>query len=131
MPVTYQTNKPQQCVWQLSTANLPGLGTYLSTWCMTYHSIVFQSRLFKCPCMTLDCLCRLTDAEITDNILLLLHAGHETSSIALSRMISDLADHPEAMQQLRTEQAVVVEQHGEAITAAALKSMTYADAVIR
>ena len=83
-------------------------------------------------CQVVDlALCRLTDAEITDNILLLLHAGHETSSIALARILSDLQDHPAVMQQLRTEQADIEKAHGDAMTATALKSMVYTEAVTR
>lgn len=76
-------------------------------------------------------LCRLTDLEITENILLLLLAGHDTSSTTLTRLLSVLHDTPEVVQQLRQEQAAVLARHGEQLTAAAIKDMEYADAVIR
>ncbi|WIA32262.1 hypothetical protein OEZ86_003108 [Tetradesmus obliquus] len=74
---------------------------------------------------------RLTDLEITENILLLLLAGHDTSSTTLTRLLSVLHDTPEVVQQLRQEQAAVLARHGEQLTAAAIKDMEYADAVIR
>jgi hypothetical protein len=73
----------------------------------------------------------LTDIEITENILLLLLAGHDTSSTTLTRMLSVLHEHPHVVQQLRQEQAAVMARHGEQLTAAAIKDMEYADAVIR
>jgi hypothetical protein len=75
--------------------------------------------------------CRLTDIEITENILLLLLAGHDTSSTTLTRLLSVLHEHPEVVQQLRQEQAAVLARHGEQLTSAAIKDMEYADAVIR
>jgi cytochrome P450 len=76
-------------------------------------------------------LFRLTDLEITENILLLLLAGHDTSSTTLTRLLSVLHDNPDVVQQLRQEQAAVMARHGEQLTAAAIKDMEYADAVIR
>lgn len=74
---------------------------------------------------------RLSDQEITDNILLLLLAGHDTSSTTLTQLMSNLQDHPHVWHRLRDEQAAVVSRHGDQVSAAALKDMTYADAVIR
>lgn len=73
----------------------------------------------------------MTDSQICDNVLLMLFAGHDTSSSTLTHCLNNLQDHPAAMQQLRAEQAAVVAKHGEHITAAALKDMHYAEAVIR
>ena len=64
-------------------------------------------------------------------MLLLLVAGHDTSSTTLTRCMSNLKDHPDVFQRLKTEQAAVVVKHGDAITAAAMKDMKYADAVLR
>ncbi len=75
--------------------------------------------------------CRLTDTEITDNILLLLFAGHDTSSTALTQCFSNLQDHPVVMEKLRGEQQALVAKHGQQITPAVLKDMVYAEAVIR
>jgi cytochrome P450 len=76
-------------------------------------------------------VCRLTDTQICDNILLLLFAGHDTSSTTLTHCFSNLQDHPAALQALREEQEAVVAKHGQQITAAALRDMHYAEAVIR
>jgi cytochrome P450 len=94
-------------------------------------------QVLRMPCfhamleLLLVLLCRLTDLEITENILLLLLAGHDTSSTTLTRLLSVLHEHPEVVQQLRQEQAAVMARHGEQLTAAAIKDMEYADAVIR
>lgn len=76
-------------------------------------------------------VCRLTGNQITDNVLLLLLAGHDTSSTTLTKCFSNLQDHPAVMEKLRAEQKVLVAKHGEGITPAVLRDMTYADAVIR
>ena len=73
----------------------------------------------------------MTDAQITDNVLLLLLAGHDTSSTTLTQCFSNLQDHPQVLEKLREEQRALVAKHGEAITPAVLKDMTYADAVIK
>eukprot|EP00879_Flechtneria_rotunda_P007705 GHRR01008078.1.p1 GENE.GHRR01008078.1~~GHRR01008078.1.p1 ORF type:complete len:426 (+),score=141.85 GHRR01008078.1:697-1974(+) len=74
---------------------------------------------------------RLTDQQIVENILLLLLAGHDTSSTTLAHTLSNLQDHPEVLDKLRAEQEAVLATHGKQLTAAALKDMPYADAVIR
>lgn len=76
-------------------------------------------------------LCRLTDAEICDNMLLLFFAGHDTSSTCLTQMMSNLQDHPGVMAKLRAEQQAVQAKHGDELSAAVLKDMVYAEAVIR
>lgn len=75
--------------------------------------------------------CRLTDSEICQNLLLVLLAGHDTSSTTLTRCMSNLQDSPGVMQKLREEQQAVVAKRGQQISTAALKDMAYADAVIR
>lgn len=57
--------------------------------------------------------------------------GHDTSSTTLTSCVSQLHDHPEVVAELRKEQAAVVALHGDAISAAAIRDMPYADAVIR
>lgn len=74
---------------------------------------------------------RLTDAEITDNVLLLLLAGHDTSSTTLTQCFSNLQDCPHVLDKLRAEQQALIAKHGDRITPAVLKEMTYADAVIK
>lgn len=73
----------------------------------------------------------MTDSQITDNVLLLLLAGHDTSSTTLTQCFSNLHDHPHVLEKLRAEQRAIMEKHGEAITPAVLKDMHYADAVIK
>lgn len=74
---------------------------------------------------------RLTDAEITSNLLLVLLAGHDTSSTTLTRCLSNLHDQPWVMEKLRAEQQAVQAKRGQQITTGALKDMPFADAVIR
>jgi cytochrome P450 len=76
-------------------------------------------------------LCRLTDVEITDNLLLVLLAGFDTSSTTLTAVLANLQQHPAALQQLRQEQQAVLAKHGPGLSAAVLRDMPYADAVIR
>lgn len=61
----------------------------------------------------------------------MLLAGHDTSSTTLTRCLSNLHDAPWVMDKLRAEQQAVQAQHGQRVTAAALKDMPFADAVIR
>lgn len=86
-------------------------------------------------CLFCRCCCvlpvRLTDAELTDNLLLLLLAGHDTSSTSLTNALSLLHDNPGAMEQLRQEQQQLVAKHGSTIDAALLKEMVSGEAVIR
>lgn len=42
--------------------------------------------------------CRLTDEEITNNLLLLLFAGHDTSSVAMTQALANLHEVREAME---------------------------------
>eukprot|EP00877_Chromochloris_zofingiensis_P014679 jgi/Chrzof1/9465/Cz04g04040.t1 len=74
---------------------------------------------------------RLTDEEITNNLLLLLFAGHDTSSVAMTQALANLHEVREAMEKLRGEQRDIVAKHGERLTAQTLKIMPYADAVIK
>lgn len=74
---------------------------------------------------------RLTDAELGDNLLLVLLAGHDTSSTTLTHVLAELQRHPRVMHALRQEQEAVVARHGPAITPAALRDMGYAEAVVR
>lgn len=129
-------------MWQLQE-NLPAasLVAHLTPWAVLMlsatlesHSMPFRNQrpnaqlLFAAAAMHTH---RLTDSQITDNILLLLFAGHDTSSTTLTQCLSNLQDCPEVLSKLRAEQAAVVAKHGEQITAAALKDMHYAEAVIR
>jgi hypothetical protein len=73
----------------------------------------------------------LTDQEIESNVVAMLFAGHDTSSATLALALAHLTNHPRAMQRLREEQQQVVAAHGSTLDATALRSMPYAEAVIR
>lgn len=71
---------------------------------------------------------RLTVAELKDQVLLLLFAGHETLTSAIATFCLQMAQHPEIMAKVRAEQA----QWSDApLTLDALKQMTYLDQVLR
>ncbi|MCU0525656.1 MAG: cytochrome P450 [Elainella sp. Prado103] len=71
---------------------------------------------------------QLSIAELKDQILLLLFAGHETLTSALATFCLCLPQHPEVWQKLQVEQA----QFAPApLTLDSLKQMTYLDQVLR
>ncbi|KAF6256199.1 cytochrome P450 [Scenedesmus sp. NREL 46B-D3] len=74
---------------------------------------------------------RLTDEQLGDNLLLIMLAGHDTSSTTLTNVMANLQSHPHVVERLREEQRRVVARHGQRISGPILKEMTYADAVIR
>ncbi|KAF6255323.1 cytochrome P450 [Scenedesmus sp. NREL 46B-D3] len=74
---------------------------------------------------------RLTDVEITDNLLLVLLAGFDTSSTTLTAVLANLQQHPAAADKLRGEQQAVLAKHGPGLSAAVLRDMPYAEAVVR
>jgi cytochrome P450 len=92
------------------------------------HRVPTQYENASC---VLICPCRLTDVEITDNLLLVLLAGFDTSSTTLTAVLAKLQQHPAAAEQLCQEQQAVMEKHGPGLSAAVLRDMPYADAVIR
>ena len=49
-----------------------------------------------------------TDAEIRDQLLTLMFAGHDTSSSTVSFLLYELARHPEALQRVLAEQRTVL-----------------------
>ena len=75
--------------------------------------------------------CRLIDVEITDNLLLVLLAGFDTSSTTLTAVLANLQQHPAAADKLRGEQQAVLAKHGPGLSAAVLRDMPYAEAVVR
>jgi cytochrome P450 len=89
-----------------------------------------QERLPIASCVLL-CHCRLTEVEITDNLLLVLLAGFDTSSTTLTAVLANLQQHPAAVEQLHQEQQAVMDKHGPDLSAAVLRDMPYANAVIR
>ncbi|KAF6251646.1 cytochrome P450 [Scenedesmus sp. NREL 46B-D3] len=74
---------------------------------------------------------RLSEVELCDNLMLLILAGHDTSSATLTNILANLHDHPAAMQKLRHEQQALVARHGPQLSTAVLREMPYAEAVIR
>lgn len=56
---------------------------------------------------------------------------HSPSSLARPQVMYYLAQHPAAMNELRAEQARVMDSHGQGFTAQALRDMVYTEAVVR
>lgn len=74
---------------------------------------------------------RLTELELCDNLMLLLLAGHDTSSLALTDILAHLHDHPAAWQALCAEQTALVQKRGQELNSAVLREMLFAQAVRR
>lgn len=75
---------------------------------------------------------QLTTDQVTQNMLLLLHAGHDTTSNALAFLMQNLtrAD-PSILSALRGEQTAVIASQGQGYGGAVLKAMPYVDAVLQ
>ena len=71
---------------------------------------------------------RLSIAELKDQVLLLLFAGHETLTSAATNFCLLMAQHPEVMAQARAEQDTLAQ---EPVTLDLLKQMPYLDQVIK
>jgi retinoid hydroxylase len=71
----------------------------------------------------------LSIEELKDQVLLLLFAGHETLTSALSSFCLLMAQHPEILAKVRAEQQQF--SASEPITLEQLKQMTYLDRVLR
>lgn len=71
----------------------------------------------------------LSVEELKDQILLLLFAGHETLTSAIASCCLLLAQNPEVIDKIRTEQAQL--NQDEPLTLEKLKQMTYLDQVMR
>jgi len=67
-------------------------------------------------------------AELKDQVLLLLFAGHETLTSAIASFCLLMAQHPEVLERVRNEQQGVAEQP---LTLDNLRQMTYLDQVLR
>jgi retinoid hydroxylase len=71
---------------------------------------------------------RLETDELQDQILVLLFAGHETLTSSLATFCLQIAQHPDILSRLRTEQ----QQYGaEPLTLDTLKQMTYLEQVLK
>jgi len=68
--------------------------------------------------------------ELKVQALLLLFAGHETTTSMLTSLGLSLAQHPEILERLRTEQQLICQQTAE-LTLETLKQMTYLDQVLQ
>ncbi|HEY9673109.1 MAG TPA: cytochrome P450 [Waterburya sp.] len=67
--------------------------------------------------------------ELKDQVLLLLFAGHETLTSALASMCLSLAQHPEVLATVRTEQQQFAGE--EPLTLEQLKQMSYLEQVLK
>ncbi|MEL7225774.1 MAG: cytochrome P450, partial [Cyanobacteria bacterium J06576_12] len=70
----------------------------------------------------------LSTAELKDQVLLLLFAGHETLTSAIASFCLLMAQNPDVMTKARKEQSTYAEQP---LTLDLLKEMTYLDQVIK
>lgn len=67
---------------------------------------------------------------VTDNLIMVLFAGFETSTSLTVRLLYELAKHPDALQKLRAEQQAVAAKHCPTLGLKALGAMTYTEAAI-
>ncbi|KAK9170583.1 hypothetical protein Syun_002723 [Stephania yunnanensis] len=69
----------------------------------------------------------LTDKEIADNVILLMDAGHDTSSGTMMMMIKYLAEMPDCYQRVLEEQREIISQKkpGEKLNKNDLQKMKY------
>ncbi|XP_010108653.2 abscisic acid 8'-hydroxylase 3 [Morus notabilis] len=75
---------------------------------------------------------KLTDAQLKDNILTLLVAGHDTTTAALTWLIKFLGENPSVLEQLRDEHLEIQanRKDGTNLTWAEVNSMPYTAKVI-
>nr|XP_010927381.1 abscisic acid 8'-hydroxylase 3 [Elaeis guineensis] len=75
---------------------------------------------------------KLTDAQLKDNILTLLVAGHDTTTAALTWLIKFLGENPDVLQNLREEHIGIQERrHGSShLTWSEVNNMPYTIKVI-
>jgi retinoid hydroxylase len=72
---------------------------------------------------------RLSVEELKDQILLLLFAGHETLTSGLATFCLQVAQHPDVLERLRTEQQQ--QQQPQETTLDSLKQMAYLEQVLK
>ncbi|CAK9309730.1 unnamed protein product [Citrullus colocynthis] len=74
---------------------------------------------------------KLTDAQLKDNILTLLIAGHDTTTAALTWLIKFLGENPNVLEQLRIEHQQIQEKRkGENLTWADVNNLPYTAKVL-
>lgn len=72
------------------------------------------------------------DSQVaSDNVIVLMFAGYDTTSSAITYMLNQLALNPHVLEQMRQEQAAVQAQHGNQLTPAAVAAMPYTTAVVK
>ena len=74
---------------------------------------------------------RLSLEEIKVQTLLMLFAGHETTTSLLTSMMMAIAQHPKVLERARAEQRSLVGQVGETLTMAQMQQMPYLDRVLK
>lgn len=72
---------------------------------------------------------KLSDAEIADQLLTLLFAGHETSSSALGSFCLLMTQHPDVLERLRLEQRAL--NYSGPMTIEIIRQMPYLDQVMK
>ena len=70
----------------------------------------------------------MTDLELRDELVNLFIGGYESTAVALTWILYEVANHPEVEQRVRGELATVLE--GRALTAESLQSLHYTRAVV-
>ncbi|CAI9763965.1 unnamed protein product [Fraxinus pennsylvanica] len=75
---------------------------------------------------------KLTDAQLKDNILSLLVAGHDTTTAALTWLIKFLEENPVALEHLREEHLTIQRnrEKGSSLTWSEVNNMPYTNKVI-
>jgi cytochrome P450 len=71
----------------------------------------------------------MTDTELRDQMITFLFAGHETTSLALTYTVLELAKHPSVRQRLDTEHDTVLDDQPPAVRD--LPELTYTEKVIK
>jgi retinoid hydroxylase len=74
---------------------------------------------------------RLSDDEIKVQALLMLFAGHETTTSMLTSLIMALALHPDVLAKARAEQQQIMGNQDSALTLAQIQQMPYLDQVLK
>lgn len=73
---------------------------------------------------------RLSLEELKAQALLMLFAGHETTTSMLTSLVMSLAQHPEVWEQARQEQTRLMETSGD-VTLEQMRQMPYLDQIVK
>ena len=74
---------------------------------------------------------QLSQEEIKVQTLLMLFAGHETTTSLLTSMMLAIAQNPQVLEKARTEQKALIAEHGTDLTLTQIQQMPYLDWVIK